>query len=119
MTAREEGGVPFEELFAQAIIAPEAAERRASELADEIRRRAEEARAGSRLLNATEELNPSPFGELSEELYGIAYETTDGISGNDLIGTKAEAGAFLASIEAQRSAANEVVTPFPKGIAAS
>ncbi len=55
----EEGGVPFEELFAQAIIAPEDAERRASALADDIRRRAEEARAGSRLLNATEKLNPS------------------------------------------------------------
>ena len=39
----EEGGMPFEELFAQAIIAPEDAERRASALADEIRRRAEEA----------------------------------------------------------------------------
>jgi hypothetical protein len=55
----EEGGVPFEELFAQAIIAPKEAERRASALAEEIRRRAEEARAGSRLLNATERLDPS------------------------------------------------------------
>jgi superfamily II DNA or RNA helicase len=55
----EEGGVPFEELFAQAIIAPKEAERRASALADEIRSRAEEARAGSRLLNATERLDPS------------------------------------------------------------
>jgi superfamily II DNA or RNA helicase len=55
----EEGGVPFEELFAQAIVAPEEAERRASALADEIRRRAEEARAGSRLLSATERLDPS------------------------------------------------------------
>jgi hypothetical protein len=55
----EEGGVPFEELFAQAIVAPEEAERRASALADEIRRRTEEARAGSRLLNAAERLDPS------------------------------------------------------------
>jgi hypothetical protein len=55
----EEGGVPFEELFAQAIVAPEEAERRASALADEIRRRAEEARAGSRLLSTTERLDPS------------------------------------------------------------
>lgn len=55
----EEGGVPFEELFAQAIVAPEEAERRASALADEIRRRAEEARAGSSLLSATELLDPS------------------------------------------------------------
>jgi hypothetical protein len=55
----EEGGVPFEELFAQAIVAPEEAERRASALADEIRRRAEEARASSRLLSAMERLDPS------------------------------------------------------------
>lgn len=55
----EEGGVPFEELFAQAIIAPEEAEQRATVLADEIRRRAEEARAGSRLLSADERLDPS------------------------------------------------------------
>ncbi|RJF76303.1 helicase [Rhodopseudomonas palustris] len=55
----EEGGVPFEELFAQAIVAPEEAERRASALADEIRLRAEEARAGSSLLSPTERLDPS------------------------------------------------------------
>jgi hypothetical protein len=55
----EEGGVPFEELFAQAIIAPEEAERRASAVADAIRQRAEEARAGSRLLCATDRLDPS------------------------------------------------------------
>src|SRR5258707_3397979 len=54
----EEGGVPFEELFAQAIVAPEEAERRAFAFADEIPRRAEEARAGSRLLNPTQRLNP-------------------------------------------------------------
>jgi hypothetical protein len=55
----EEGGVPFEELFAQAIVAPEEAERRATALANEIRRRAEEARASSTLLSATERLDPS------------------------------------------------------------
>jgi SNF2 family DNA or RNA helicase len=55
----EEGGVSFEELFAQAIIAPEEAEKRATALAEEIRRRAEEARAGSRLLSATDTLDPS------------------------------------------------------------
>ena len=55
----EDGGVPFEALFAQAMIAPEDAEQRAAGVADEIRRRAEEARAGSRLLNATEALDPS------------------------------------------------------------
>jgi superfamily II DNA or RNA helicase len=55
----EDGGVPFETLFAQAMIAPEDAEQRAAGVADEIRRRAEEARAGSTLLNATEKLDPS------------------------------------------------------------
>jgi hypothetical protein len=53
----EEGGVPFEELFTQSIIAPEKAERRATELVDEIRRRAEEARAGASFLTATEQLD--------------------------------------------------------------
>jgi hypothetical protein len=57
--------------------------------------------------------------ERDGKLYRIAYETSDGMSGNDLVGTKAEAGALLASIEAQRSVANDVITPFPKGIAAS
>jgi superfamily II DNA or RNA helicase len=55
----EEGGISFEELFAHAIIAPEEAERRASALTDQIRLRAEEARAGSRLLGAAEPLDPS------------------------------------------------------------
>jgi SNF2 family DNA or RNA helicase len=55
----EDGGVPFEALFAQAMISPEDAEQRAAGVADEIRRRAEEARAGSRLLSATERLDPS------------------------------------------------------------
>jgi hypothetical protein len=55
----EEGGIPFEELFTQAIIAPDGAERRAAALVDEIRRRAEDARAGSRLLSPTERLDPS------------------------------------------------------------
>ena len=55
----EDGGVPFEALFAQAMIAPEDAEQRAASVADEIRGRAEEARAGSRLLSATERLDPS------------------------------------------------------------
>ena len=55
----EDGGEPFEALFAQAMIAPEDAEQRAAGVADEIRRRAEEARAGSRLLSATERLDLS------------------------------------------------------------
>src|SRR5260221_2786705 len=69
----EEGGVPFEELFAQAIVAPEEAERRASALADEIRRRAEEARAGFRLLNPTERLDPSDSQKIAN--HRIPYWT--------------------------------------------
>ena len=55
----EDGGVPFEALFAQAMIAPEDAEQRAAGVANEIRRRAEETRASSRLFSATERLDPS------------------------------------------------------------
>ena len=38
----EDGGVPFEALFARAMIAPEDAEQRAASIVDEVRRRAEE-----------------------------------------------------------------------------
>ena len=54
----EEGGVPFESLFAQAILSPEEAESRAIAVAEEIRRRAEEARAGSRLFSGGAHLDP-------------------------------------------------------------
>ena len=53
----EEGGVPFEELFKAAVLSPEDAEARAVRLAEEIRRRAEEARSGSRQLGAVESLS--------------------------------------------------------------
>jgi superfamily II DNA/RNA helicase len=53
----EEGGVPFEELFKAAVLSPEDAEARAVRLAEEIRRRAEEARSGSRTLGAVESLS--------------------------------------------------------------
>ena len=54
----EEGGVPFESLFAQAILSPEEAESRAIAVAEEIRRRAEEARAGSRFLSGAAHIDP-------------------------------------------------------------
>ncbi len=53
----EEGGVPFEELFRGAVLSPEDAEQRAVKLAEEIRRRADEARTGSRELGAVESLS--------------------------------------------------------------
>lgn len=53
----EEGGVPFEELFKAAMLSPEDAEARAVRLAEEIRRRAEEARSGSKQLGAVESLS--------------------------------------------------------------
>ncbi len=57
-----------------------------------------------------------------EDQYGIAYEMDDGTSGNDLIGTKAEAETVLQSIAAQQSgrpADAADATPFPKDIAAT
>ncbi|MFO1153058.1 MAG: helicase-related protein [Rhodospirillales bacterium] len=54
----EEGGVPFEALFAQAILSPQDAESRAIAVAEEIRRRAEEARTGSRLFSGGAHLDP-------------------------------------------------------------
>ena len=62
----EDGGVPFEALFAQAMIAPEDAEQRAAGVADEIRRRAEEARSSYRLLSATERLDPSAAQKIAD-----------------------------------------------------
>src|SRR5690606_24157263 len=53
----EEGGIPFEELFKAAVLSPEDAEARAERLAEEIRRRAEEARSGSNQLGAVESLS--------------------------------------------------------------
>jgi superfamily II DNA or RNA helicase len=54
----EEGGIPFEDLFVQAVISPEDAEQRAAELARDIRRRAEEARNATKLLCPTQHLDP-------------------------------------------------------------
>ena len=62
----EDGGVPFEALFAQAMLTQEDAERRAAGVADDIRRRAEEARASSRLLNATETLDPATAQRIAQ-----------------------------------------------------
>lgn len=53
----EEGGVPFEELFKAAVLSPEDAEARAVKLAEEIRKRADEARSGSQTLGAIQSLN--------------------------------------------------------------
>lgn len=53
----EEGGVPFEELFKAAVLSPEDAEARAVKLAEEIRKRADEARMGSQTLGAVQSLS--------------------------------------------------------------
>lgn len=55
----EEGGVPFEELFVQSVLSPKDAEKRATALAEEIRRKAEEACAGAKLLSPTAQLDPT------------------------------------------------------------
>ncbi len=53
----EEGGLPFEELFKAAVLSPEDAEARAVKLAEEIRKRADEARSGSQTLGAVQSLS--------------------------------------------------------------
>ena len=55
----EEGGVPFEELFVQAVLSPKEAERKAAALAEEIRRKAEEAQTGASMLSPTLRLDPT------------------------------------------------------------
>lgn len=55
----EEGGVPFEELFVQALLSPKDAEKRAAALAEEIRRKAHEVRDGARVLGQPQPLDPS------------------------------------------------------------
>ena len=53
----EEGGVDFEDLYVSAVLTPEEAEVRASELADRVRERAAAARDGSKLLGSTAALD--------------------------------------------------------------
>src|SRR5262249_20336586 len=65
--------VPFEELFAQAIVAPKDAERRAAELADEIRHQAEEMQAGSTLLAVTGQLDAAEAQKIAN--HRIPYWT--------------------------------------------
>jgi superfamily II DNA or RNA helicase len=48
----EEGAIPFEQLFKDAVLSPEDAERRADELAEAIRRQAADARTAAKLLGA-------------------------------------------------------------------
>ena len=54
----EEGGIPFEETFKTAILSPDDAENKASALAEEIHRRALDARKGSKVLASTAQLDP-------------------------------------------------------------
>ena len=55
----EEGGVEFDDIFVRAVLSPDEAEHDAEALAEEIRRRAQAAREGSKLLGSTEHLDPS------------------------------------------------------------
>ncbi|MCA9633760.1 MAG: hypothetical protein KC766_39180, partial [Myxococcales bacterium] len=55
----EEGDVPFESLFVNAVLSPEDAEKRAEELAAQIRERAEASRTGAQLLSPVERLDPA------------------------------------------------------------
>ncbi len=92
----EDGGVPFEALFAQAMIAPEAAEQRAVGVADEIRRRAEEARAGSRLLSATERLDHSAAQKIANHQmpYWTERMTLGYLRSQDAVGASVKPAVF-------------------------
>ena len=59
--------------------------------------------------------------EVDENLFGISWDTSDGRSGSDLIGSRADAEAELGRIRrARRDATSSNVTRlFPKDIAAS
>jgi len=53
----EEGGVDFDSLYVSAVLTPEEAEARVSELADRVRERAAASKEGAKVLGATEELD--------------------------------------------------------------
>jgi len=55
----EEGDVDFDNLYVGAVLTPGDAEQRAAALAEEIRRRAQAARDGAKVLAATERLDPA------------------------------------------------------------
>ena len=62
----EEGGVDFDNLYISAVLTPGEAEKRAAALAEEIRRRAQAAREGAKLLAATERLDPSAAKKIAD-----------------------------------------------------
>ena len=62
----EEGGVDFDNLYVSAVLTPGEAEKRAAALAEEIRRRAQAAREGAKLLAATERLDPSAAKKIAD-----------------------------------------------------
>jgi ERCC4-related helicase len=62
----EEGGAPFEELFVQSVVSPKDAERKAIALAEEIRQKAEAARATAALLSSSERLDPREAQRIAE-----------------------------------------------------
>ena len=86
----EEGDVPFEALFVNAVLSPDGAEQRAEELAEQIRQRAEQSRAGAQLLSPVERLDPTaaqqvathqmPFWTERLTLAYFASRETDGAS---------------------------------------
>jgi len=84
----EEGGVPFEELFVQAVVSPKDAEKKATALVEEIRRMAEEARSGAKLLSPTARLDPTLAQKIAShqmpfwtERLTVAYLRSEGRSG--------------------------------------
>lgn len=55
----EEGSAPFEDLFVQAVLSPKNAEEKAAAFAEDIRRKAQAAQDGAKLLSSAQPLDPS------------------------------------------------------------
>ena len=62
----EEGGVDFENLYVNAVLTPEEAEMRVTQLAERIRKQAMESREGSRLLGSTSDLDPGAARRIAD-----------------------------------------------------
>jgi superfamily II DNA or RNA helicase len=81
----EEGGADFEDLYVSAVLTPEDAEERASELAARVRERAAAAREGSKALGGTTALDPSQARKIADhqlpywtERMTVSYLRMDG-----------------------------------------
>ncbi len=91
----EEGGMPFEELFKAAVLSPEQAEERAAMLAEEIRRRADDARTGSKSLGAVESLTAEDAKQVAN--HQLPYWTERMVTA--YLRDRADAGASVEGVD--------------------